>query len=119
MDQPHIQKPRNHFLAFILRLVLSAAVLWLSVGWVSPGNPRNTFGRAVLVSLFLSLAYFVTLVRFLWFLVVPWLIYALIWLWVIMASYGLSFFRSLLLALALTLLSWLTSVIFGVRTLRS
>lgn len=114
-----MDQPRSHLLAFLLRLVLSAGVLWLSVGWVSPENPRNTFGRAVLVSLVLGLVYYVTLVKFLWFLVIPWLIYALIWVAVIMASYGLTFLRSLLLALALTFLSWLAALIFGVATLRS
>ncbi len=88
-----MDQPRSHLVAFLLRLVISAGVLWLSVGWVSPGNPRNTFGRAVLVSLVLSLAYYVTLVRFLWFLVIPWLVYVLIWLAVIMASYEVTFLR--------------------------
>jgi putative membrane protein len=114
-----MDQPRSHVLAFLVRLALSAAVLWLSVGWVSPENPRNTFGRAVLVSLVLALAYYVTLVRFLWFLVIPWLVYALVWVAVIMASYGLSFLRSLLLALALTFLTWLAELIFGIPTLRS
>lgn len=114
-----MDQPRSHLLAFLLRLVLSAGVLWLSVGWVSPENPRNTFGRAVLVSLVLGLVYYVTLVKFLWFLVIPWLIYGLIWVAVIMASYGLTFLRSLLLALALTFLSWLAALIFGIVTLRN
>jgi putative membrane protein len=113
-----MDQQRSHVLAFALRLVVSAAVLWLSVAWVSPENPRNTFGRAVLVSLVLSFAYYVTLARFLWFLVVPWLLYLLIWLGVIMASYGLGFFRSLLLALALAFLSWLATWLFGVAPLR-
>jgi putative membrane protein len=113
-----MDQPRSHLLSFLLRLVLDTGVLWLSVGWVSPENPRNTFGRAVLVSLLLSFAYYVTLVRFLWFLIIPWLVYVLIWLAVIMASYGLTFLRSLLLALALTFLSWLATLIFGIPTLR-
>jgi putative membrane protein len=89
----------------------------LAVGWVSPGNPRNTFWRAVVLSAFLSLAWFVTLARFLWFLLVPWLLYAAIWLGTVMASYGLGFLRSLLLALALTFLSFLVSVVLGLETL--
>ena len=80
-------------------------------------SSRNSFGRAVLVSLLLSRAYYLTLARFLWFLVVPWLIYVAIWLAVIMVSYGIGFFRSLLLALALTFLSWLSSMLLGIRTL--
>ncbi|HVO21437.1 MAG TPA: hypothetical protein VMU15_19400 [Anaeromyxobacter sp.] len=113
-----MDQPRSHLLAFLARLVLSAAVLWLSVAWVSPDNPRNTFGRAVLVSLLLSLAYYLTLARFLWYLVVPWLLYLLVWLGVIMASYGLGFLRSLLLALALAFLSWLATWILGIAPLR-
>ena len=113
-----MDQPRSHIIAFILRLVVSAGVLWMSVGWVSPANPRNTFLRAVLVSLVLSFAYYVTAVRFLWFLVIPWLVYVLIWLVTIMVSYQLSFLRSLLLALALTFLTWLEELILGIRTLR-
>ncbi len=110
---------RSPFVAFLVRLAVSAGVLWLAVRFVSPGNPENTFGRAVLVSIVLSIAYFVTLAKFLWFLVLPWLLYAAIWLGVVMASYGIGFFQSLVLAIALTLLSWLVDAILGVRTLRS
>jgi putative membrane protein len=114
------QRPHpNHVLAFILRLVVSAGVLWLSVGWVSPGNPWNTFLRAVIVSLVLSAAYYLTLARFLWFLIVPWVLYVLIWLLVISMNYGLGLFRSLLLALALSFLSWVASALLGVRPLRA
>ncbi|ABC82814.1 hypothetical protein Adeh_3045 [Anaeromyxobacter dehalogenans 2CP-C] len=109
----------NHLLAFVVRLVVSAGVLWLAVRWVSPGNPFNTFGRAVVVSIVLSIAYYMTLAKFLWFLVLPWLLYVLVWLSVIAASYGLGFGSSLLLALALAFLSWVVSTLFGIRTFRS
>jgi putative membrane protein len=108
-----------HLLAFLVRLAVSAAVLWLAVAWVSPGNPANTFGRAVVVSIILSIAYYITLARFLWFLVIPWLIYVAIWLAVIEGNYGLGFWRALLVALALTVLSWAVSALFGIRTFRS
>jgi putative membrane protein len=108
-----------HALAFVVRLVVSAAVLWLAVAWVSPGNPANTFGRAVVVSIVLSIAYFITLARFLWFLVLPWLLYVVVWLAVVMGNYGLGFWHALLLALAQAFLSWIVAAIFGVRTLRS
>ena len=74
---------------------------WAAVGWVSPGNPANTFGRAVLVSVVLSIAYYVTLAKFLWFLVLPWLLYVVIWILVVMGSYGLGSLHALLVALAL------------------
>jgi putative membrane protein len=108
-----------HLVAFLLRLVLSAGVLWLAIAWVSPGNLANTFGRAVTVSVVLSIAYYVTLAKFLWFLVLPWLLYVAIWLTVIMGAYGLGFWRALLVALALTVLSWLVSAVLGVRTFRA
>jgi putative membrane protein len=108
-----------HLLAFLVRLAASAAVLWLAVAWVSPGNPANTFGRAVAVSIVLSVAYYVTLARFLWFLVIPWLIYVAIWLAVVEGSYGIGIWRSFLLAIALALLSWIVSALFGIHTFRS
>lgn len=108
-----------HVLAFVVRLVASAAVLWFAVGWVSPGNPFNSFGHAVVVSVVLSIAYYVTLARFLWFLVLPWLLYVAIWLTVVMGTYGLGFWHALLVALALAFLSWVVSSLFGIRTFRS
>lgn len=109
----------QHLLAFVVRLVASSGVLWLAVAWVSPGNPVNTFGRAVAVSIVLSIAYYVTLARFLWFLVLPWLLYVGIWLAVVMGSYGIGFWRALFVALALAVLSWVVSALFGIRTFRS
>ncbi len=110
---------RSPIVGFVVRLVLSAAVLWLAIAWVSPGNPANTFGRAVIVSIVLSIAYYVTLAKFLWFLLLPWLVYALVWLAVVEGSYGIGFFRALLVAIALTILSWLVEAALGVRTFRS
>jgi putative membrane protein len=108
-----------HLLAFLVRLAVSATVLWLAVAWVSPGNPANTIGRAVVVSVLLSIAYYITLARFLWFLIVPWLLYVAIWLAVVEGNYGLGFWRALLVAVALAFLSWVVSALFGIRTFRS
>ncbi len=105
-----------HIGAFLVRLALSAAVLMIAVAWVSPRNPANTFGRALLVSFFLSLAWYVTLAKFLWFLLLPYLLYAAIWLAVVMAAYDVGFGRALLVALALAFLSWLVAALFGLRT---
>jgi putative membrane protein len=108
----------RHLGAFLVRLAVSAIVLMLGVAWVTrPGNPLNTPGRAALVSLFLAFASYVTLARFLWFLLVPWLLYALIWLATIMMAYRIFFSSALLLALALTFLSFLVSLIFGLKGL--
>lgn len=110
---------QSHLLAFAIRLVVSAAVLWAAVAWVSPGNPANTFGRAALVSVVLSVAYYVTLARFLWFLLLPWLLYAVTWLAVIQGAYGLGLGHALLVAVALVFLSWLVSALLGIRTFRA
>lgn len=107
----------RHLAAFVVRLVVSAAVLMLAVGWVRPGNPYNTVPRAVLVSAFLGLASYVTLARFLWFLLLPWFLYAVVWVATVMGAYGLDFSSALLLALVLTLISFLVSLVFGVRRL--
>ncbi len=106
-----------HLGAFLVRLAISAVVLMLAVGWVTPRNPANTFGRAVLVSFFLSLAWYLTLAKFLWFLLLPWLLYVAVWLLVVMLAYGVGVLRALLIALALSFLSWLVSLAFGLRTL--
>jgi putative membrane protein len=105
----------RHLGAFVVRLAVSAVVLMLSVGWVSPGNRYNTVGRAALVSILLAIASYLTLARFLWFLLLPWLLYAFIWLATIMGAYGIGFFSALLLAIALTILSLLVSLLFGLR----
>jgi putative membrane protein len=107
----------RHVAALLVRLLVSAVVLMLAVGWVTPGNPSNTVTRAVGVSLALSLASYVTLARFLWFLLLPWLLYAFVWLATVMVAYGFWFPSALLLALVLTLLHFLVSLVFGVRGL--
>lgn len=107
----------KHLGAFLLRLAVSAGVLWLAVGWVSPGNPRNTLLRAAVVSVLLSAAWYVTLARFLWFLAFPWLVYAAVWVGVVMMAYGLGFLTALLLALALTFLSFAVGLLFGLQRL--
>ena len=105
----------RHLGAFVVRLAVSAVVLMLSVGWVSPGNRYNTVGRAALVSILLAIASYLTLARFLWFLLLPWLLYAFIWLATIMGAYGIGVFSALLLAIPPTILSLLISLVFGLR----
>jgi putative membrane protein len=106
-----------HVGAFLVRLAISAVVLMLAVGWVSPRNPVNTFGRAALVSFVLSLAWYITLAKFAWFLVLPWLLYVLVWLVVVTLSYGVGVLRALLIALALAFLSFLVQLLFDLRPL--
>lgn len=105
-------------LAFAVRLVLSAAVLAGAVAFVSPGNPTNTFGQAVVISVVLSIAWYVTLARFLWFLLLPWLLYVAFWLATIMGAYGVGFLQALLVAVLLAFLSWVVEAVLGVKTFR-
>jgi putative membrane protein len=107
----------RHVAAFLVRWLVSAVLVMAAVGWVTPGNPANTFGRAVAVSLLLSIASYLTLARFFWFLLLPWLLYAAVWLATMMGVYDLGFLTALLVALALTLLHFLVSLLFGVRGL--
>ena len=107
----------SHIGAFLVRLAVSAVVLMLAVGAVTPRNPANTFGRAALVSFVLAIAWYVTLAKFAWFLVLPWLLYVAIWFLVVTFNYGIGVLRALLLALALSFLSWLVGLLFGLRTL--
>jgi putative membrane protein len=105
--------------AFVVRLVVSAGVLWFGVELVSPGNLENTFAHAVLISIVLSIAYYLTLAKFLWFLLLPWLLYVMIWLVTVMTSYGLGVVQAAMLALGLVFLSWLVEWLLGVKTFRS
>lgn len=106
------------FLSFLVRLVLSSAALMGAVAFVSPGNPANTFAQAVVISVVLSIAYYITLAKFLWFLLLPWLIYVIFWLGTIMGAYDLRFLQALLVAVGLAALSWLVEAAFGVKTFR-
>ncbi len=105
--------------AFVVRLVVSAGVLWAGVGLVSPGNRENTFTHAIIISVVLSIAYYLTLAKFLWFMLLPLLLYVLVWLVTVMSAYGLGLVQAFLLSLGLVFLSWLVEWLLGVKTFRS
>ena len=107
----------RHLAAFLVRWLVSAVTIMAAIGWVTPGNPANTLGRAILVSALLSIASFLTLARFFWFLLLPWLLYAAVWLATMIGVYGLGFLTSLLVAIAVTVLHFLVSLLFGLRGL--
>ena len=103
---------------FLVRLALSVLVLMAAVGLTSPGNPNNTLGQALVVSVLLSILWYVTLARFLWFLLLPWLLYAAFWFGAIMGTYGLGVLQALIVALGLAILSALVEWALGVKTFR-
>ncbi len=74
-------------LFWILRWVVHAAVVMLSVGIVSSGNQSNTLGRALLVTL--MVAVLVTPFAFFWFLIVPGVIALIAWWLVYWLAYGI------------------------------
>lgn len=104
--------------SFLLRLFLSAAVLVGAVGLASPGNPNNTLGQALVLSVVLSVAWYITLARFLWFLLLPWLLYVLFWIGAIKGTYGLGLLQCLVVALGMAILSALVEWALGVKTFR-
>jgi len=101
-------------LPFLVHLAASSAVLMLAVAWVTPKNPRNTLGRAAVVSLLLSAALTLTLARFAWFLLFPLLLYALVWVVVVTIAYRVTVPRAILLALALSFLAWIVTLVLGI-----
>jgi len=104
--------------AFLLRWALSALTLMGAVAFVSAGNPANTFARAAVVSVVLSVAYYVTLARFLWFLLLPWLLYVGFWLVTIVGAYDVGFLGALVVAVACSAISWGVEKLLGVKTFR-
>jgi putative membrane protein len=105
-------------LSFLVRWILSALVLMGAVAFVSPGNPSNSVWEAALISVVLSVAWYITLARFLWFLLLPLLLYVCFWLGTIMGAYGLGLLQALVVAVGLSFLSWLVEKLLGVKTFR-
>ena len=73
--------------------VLHALVVMISVGAVSRGNPRNTLGRALLVTFLVALL--VTPFAYFWFLLIPALIAFAAWLAVYSLAYGIGFLQAI------------------------
>jgi hypothetical protein len=71
----------------IARWVVHALVVWASVGLVSPDNPRNTIGRALLVTLLVAIV--VTPFAWFWFLIIPAIIAFVCWVIVYTTAYGI------------------------------
>jgi hypothetical protein len=87
-------KPMGEWLAIkIVAWLVHAAVVMLSVAFVSPGNPRNTLARALVVTA--VVAVFVTPFAAFWWLLIPGLVALFAW-WVVYGfAYGIGLFRSL------------------------
>ena len=77
--------------------LLHALLVMASVGVVSRGNPRNTLGRALLVTFLVALL--VTPFAYFWFLIVPAIIAFVAWLLVYSLAYGIGFGQAIVAGL--------------------
>jgi hypothetical protein len=77
--------------------VLHAVVVMVSVAAVSPKNPVNTLGRALMVTFVVALL--VTPFAWFWFLLVPGIIALVVWCAVYSIAYGIGFFQALVAGL--------------------
>ena len=75
------------FAVLLVRWLIHAAVVMISVAIVSKGNRANTLSRALLVTL--VVAVLVTPFAFFWFLLIPGLIALIVWWLVYAFAYGL------------------------------
>jgi putative membrane protein len=91
--------------ALLARWVVHALVVWASVGLVTPGNPRNTVGRALLVTVLVAIV--VTPFAFFWFLVIPAIIAFLCWVIVYTAAYGIGFFQAIAVGIVQAVIGYL------------
>lgn len=91
--------------AILARWVVHALVVWASVALVTPGNPRNTVGRALLVTVLVAIV--VTPFAFFWFLVIPAIIAFLCWVIVYTAAYGIGFFQAIAVGIVQAVIGYL------------
>ena len=94
----------------LISWIVHAAVTVLAVRMVTPGNPANTLGRALLVT-FLSAMLVGPLTGWLAILIVPLLIAAVVWVVIYMLAYGLGPLQAIGVGLLQTVLGWLVSVL--------
>lgn len=83
--------------------VLHALLVMLSVAVVSRHNPRNTLGRALLVTLLVALL--VTPFAYFWFLLIPGLVALIAWLAVYTLAYNIGVAQALLAGFVQVLLA--------------
>ncbi len=69
--------------------LIHALVMMVSVGAVSPRNPKNTLPRALLVTFLVAVV--VTPLAFIWFLIIPGIIALVAWFLVYTIAYEIGF----------------------------
>ena len=93
--------------------VVQACVVMVSVGAVSRGNPRNTLGRALLVTFLVALL--VTPFAYFWFLIIPAVIAFIAWLAVYSIAYDIGFAQALVAGLVQVALGVLVDALLRPR----
>lgn len=104
----------NVLLGVLLRAFLSVALLRIAVGMVSPGNRRNTWGNAVVAALVIHVLA-VPLLWIWWLLLIPLVLYLVIWFATITSMFGIRKGQALAVGVVGVFLSWLTSLILPVH----
>ena len=94
----------------LARWVVHALVVWASVALVTPQNPLNTVGRALLVTLLVALV--VTPFAFFWFLIIPAIIAFVCWVVVYMAAYGIGFLQAIAVGIVQAGIGYLVDAFF-------
>jgi putative membrane protein len=94
----------------LARWFVHALVVWASVGLVTPGNPHNTIGRALLVTFLVALI--VTPFAFFWFLVIPAIIAFICWVIVYTAAYGIGFLQAIAVGIVQAGIGYLVDAVF-------
>ncbi|MFL5368520.1 MAG: hypothetical protein ACJ78W_18955 [Myxococcales bacterium] len=94
----------------LARWFVHALVVWASVGLVTPGNPSNTIGRALLVTFLVALI--VTPFAWFWFLLIPAIIAFVCWVIVYTAAYGIGFLQAIAVGIVQAGIGYLVDALF-------
>jgi len=82
----------------LVRWLIHGIVVMGSVALVSPGNPRNTLPRALLVTVIVALV--VTPFALFWFLVIPGVIALICWILVFVIAYDIGIGQAIAVGIA-------------------
>jgi len=96
--------------AGIVQWLIAAGVTMAAVGVVNKGNPANTLGRALSVTLVVTLISLVFMNILAKILLVPFLIGIVLWFAVFMTAYGLGPLQAFGVGLLQALIGWAVSL---------
>jgi putative membrane protein len=99
----------SYLLGALVRWLIAAAVTYAAVRVVTPGNPSNTLGRALLVTALVTLL----LTPLTWFaiLIVPLVVAFIAWMLIFMLAYGLGPVQAIGVGLLEIVIGWGVNVL--------